>query len=60
MLGIIEGRCKTGRNGATWQVDAVRRFEASGMSREESLRRMTQEYVVRMHSNEPVHTWAEV
>jgi hypothetical protein len=30
------------------------------MSREESLRRMTQEYVERMHSNEPVHTWAEV
>jgi hypothetical protein len=60
LLGIIEGRCKTGRNGATWQVDAVRRFEASGMSREEALRRMTQEYVVRMHSNEPVHTWDEV
>jgi len=60
LLGIIEGRCKTGRNGATWQVDAVRQFEASGMSREESLRRMTQEYVVRMHSNEPVHTWDDV
>jgi hypothetical protein len=60
LLGIIEGRCKSGRNGATWQVDAVRRFEATGMSREESLRRMTQEYVRRMHSNEPVHTWAEV
>jgi hypothetical protein len=60
LLGVIEGRCKTGRNGATWQVAAVRRFEASGMSREESLRRMTQEYVERMHSNEPVHTWAEV
>jgi hypothetical protein len=57
LLGIIEGRCITGRNGAAWQVDAVRRFEASGLSREESLRRMTQEYVVRMHSNEPVHTW---
>jgi hypothetical protein len=60
LLGIVEGRCITGRNGATWQVDAVRRFEGAGLSREEALRRMTQEYVVRMHSNEPVHTWDEV
>jgi hypothetical protein len=60
LLGVIEGRCTSGRNGATWQVDTVRRFEAAGHSREESLRRMTQEYVVRMHSNEPVHTWDDV
>jgi hypothetical protein len=60
LLGIIDGRCSTGRNGATWQVDAVRSFEATGCGREESLRRMTQEYVERMHTNEPVHTWSEV
>ena len=31
LLGIIEGRCTSGRNGATWQVDAGRdRFEARG------------------------------
>jgi hypothetical protein len=60
LLGVIEGRCVTGRNGATWQVDAVRRFEATGLGREEALRRMTQEYVVRMHSNAPVHTWDAV
>jgi len=57
LLGVIEGRCTSGRNGATWQVDTVRRFEATGMSREEALRRMTQEYVERMHTNDPVHTW---
>ncbi len=60
LLGVIEGRCVTGRNGATWQVDAVRRFEATGLGREEALRRMTQEYVVRMHTNAPVHTWDAV
>ncbi|MBI1377307.1 MAG: glutamate--cysteine ligase [Frankiales bacterium] len=60
LLGVIEGRCTTGRNGATWQVETVRRFEAAGMDRREALRRMTQEYVDRMHTNEPVHTWSSV
>jgi hypothetical protein len=57
LLGIIEARCVTGRNGATWQVDTVRRLEASGQDRDEALRHMTQAYVELMHSNEPVHTW---
>jgi hypothetical protein len=57
LLGIIEGRCTSGRNGATWQVEAVRALEARGLDRWEALRRMTVEYVDRMHSNAPVHTW---
>jgi hypothetical protein len=60
LLGIIEGRCISGRNGATWQVDAVRAFEARGDARPEALRHMTQEYVERMHSNVPVHQWDPV
>ena len=60
LLGIIEGRCLTGRNGATWQVDAVRAFEARGADRPEALRLMTQAYVERMHSNVPVHEWSPV
>ena len=60
LLGIIEGRCASGRNGAQWQVDAVRAFESRGLDRWEALRRMTQEYVVRMHANTPVHTWDPV
>jgi gamma-glutamyl:cysteine ligase YbdK (ATP-grasp superfamily) len=54
LLAIIEGRCLTGRTGATWQVDRVR---AHGGDRHEALRAMTLEYIERMHSNEPVHTW---
>jgi hypothetical protein len=38
----------------------VRKLEGMGLDREEALRIMTQEYVTRMHSNEPVHTWASV
>ncbi|MFE0146475.1 glutamate--cysteine ligase [Nonomuraea sp. NPDC059007] len=54
LLGVIEGRCLTGRTGATWQVEKVR---AIGGDRHEALRRMTLEYIERMHTNEPVHTW---
>lgn len=56
-LGVIEGRCLTGRNGASWQVAAVHTLEASGMTRVEALRRMTLEYVDRMHANVPAHEW---
>jgi gamma-glutamyl:cysteine ligase YbdK (ATP-grasp superfamily) len=60
LLGIVEGRCTSGRNGARWQVDAVHALEARGMDRWEALRRMTLEYAARMHTNTPVHTWDAV
>jgi gamma-glutamylcysteine synthetase len=57
LLGIIEQRCLTGRIGATWQTQMVHQLERK-LSREESLRRMTEGYIERMASNEPVHTWS--
>ena len=57
LLGIIEERCASGRNGAAWQVSAVRHFEAQGADRRAALHAMTQAYVEHMHTNEPVHTW---
>ncbi|MGB7979449.1 MAG: glutamate--cysteine ligase [Candidatus Nanopelagicales bacterium] len=60
LLGVIEGRCKSGRTGARWQVDSVNTLEAGGMDRWAALHRMTQEYVARMHTNDPVHTWEPV
>lgn len=57
LLGIIEGRCSSGRNGATWQVDAVHALQAKGLDRWEAVRRMTLGYVERMHTNSPVHLW---
>ncbi len=60
LLGIIEARCTSGQNGATWQVRSVRALQDRGMDRAEALRVMTQEYVERMHTNEPVHTWEPV
>jgi hypothetical protein len=58
LLGIIEQRCLTGRNGATWQASAVHALEEPGsLARPEALRQMTQRYLECMHSNEPVHSW---
>ncbi|SCL28740.1 glutamate--cysteine ligase [Micromonospora inyonensis] len=58
LLGVIEGRCLTGRNGATWQVATLHRFEAEDhVDRPEALRRMLGHYVDLMHSNRPVHEW---
>jgi hypothetical protein len=56
-LGIIEDRCKSGRNGAEWQVATVRALEAGGADRLSALNGMLRRYAEGMHSNEPVHTW---
>ncbi|HEX8122825.1 MAG TPA: hypothetical protein VF549_16350 [Solirubrobacteraceae bacterium] len=57
LLGIIEGRCLSHQNGASWQADAVHALERDGRSRGEALREMTLRYRELMHANEPVHTW---
>jgi gamma-glutamyl:cysteine ligase YbdK (ATP-grasp superfamily) len=59
LLGIVEARCLTGRNGATWQTGTVHALESRGASRTEALRRMTVLYRELMHANEPVHAWPE-
>ncbi|HEY6793237.1 MAG TPA: glutamate-cysteine ligase family protein, partial [Kineosporiaceae bacterium] len=57
LLGIVELRAKTGRNGATWQVETVHALEAKGLDRTEALAQMLRLYGEGMHANEPVHTW---
>jgi hypothetical protein len=57
-LGVIEGRAKTGINGAAWQVQTVTALqERDGLTRPRALAEMLRRYAQRMHSNEPVHTW---
>jgi hypothetical protein len=55
LLGIIEQRCLTGVNGASWFVDRMHR--RAGEDRYDALRSTLREYRERMHSNEPVHSW---
>jgi gamma-glutamyl:cysteine ligase YbdK (ATP-grasp superfamily) len=56
LLAVIEGRCLTGRNGATWQAATFHRLYEDH-DRADALREMMRAYVRHMHSNEPVHTW---
>jgi hypothetical protein len=58
LLDMIERRCVSLRNGASWQSEVFHRlYEDSGMDRSEALREMTRRYREHMHSNEPVHAW---
>ncbi|MEU3827612.1 glutamate--cysteine ligase [Streptomyces sp. SID486] len=58
LLGVIEQRCVTARNGAVWQKEMFHHLDATtGVGRQEALRRMTQLYIEYMHLNAPVHTW---
>ena len=59
LLGIVEQRCITGRNGATWLIGEFERQLAANPDREEALRETTRRYEHNMHANAPVHTWAE-
>jgi len=56
-LGIIEQRALTRRNGASWQVDVVRRLLDQGMQRRAALIEMTRRYMTNQRANEPVHIW---
>jgi gamma-glutamyl:cysteine ligase YbdK (ATP-grasp superfamily) len=59
LLGIIEQRALTSRNGAAWQAETFHRlFERQ--DRPDALRDMMRQYVEHMHSNQPVHTWPVV
>lgn len=59
LLGVIEDRARVGRNGASWQVSAVRALEKRGLDRPAALAEMLRLYCRNMHTNEPVHSWAD-
>lgn len=56
LLSIIEQRCVTGVNGASWFVGRVHAREAD-LGRREAVRRALVDYREQMHDNAPVHTW---
>ncbi len=57
LLGIIEDRCVTSTAGAEWFIERMRRRGAD--ERFDALRATLREYRAHMHTNEPVHTWAD-
>ncbi|HVL95955.1 MAG TPA: hypothetical protein VM266_08850 [Solirubrobacteraceae bacterium] len=58
LLGIVERRCVTLRNGASWQAEQFHHlYEERKLDRHEALREMTVRYRQHMHENIPVHEW---
>jgi gamma-glutamyl:cysteine ligase YbdK (ATP-grasp superfamily) len=59
LLGIIERRCITHRNGAEWQAETFHRIDDQSQpaDRRDALREMLRRYAELMHSNEPVADW---
>jgi hypothetical protein len=58
LLGIVEQRCLTGRNGATWLAGAFHAaYDNSPRDRFDALRTVMDRYREYMHTNEPAHTW---
>jgi gamma-glutamyl:cysteine ligase YbdK (ATP-grasp superfamily) len=57
LLGIIEQRCLTGRNGASWFAARFHQRCQDCGDRIEALRLTLNDYRANMHTNEPVHTW---
>jgi hypothetical protein len=58
LLGVVERRCVSLRNGASWQSAMFHHLcEDRGLDRVDALREMTVRYRDHMHSNEPAHTW---
>jgi len=55
LLGVIEQRCLLGTNGAEWFVDKM--AARADLETYDALRATLGDYRVRMHTNEPVHTW---
>ncbi len=58
LLGIIESRCSTGRNGSTWLIQEFEHQTRTTADRAQAMRATTQRYEELMHAGEPVHTWA--
>lgn len=57
LLGVIAGRCRTGINGAAWQVGCVQRLESAGLDRAAALQQMLRRYIRYAQTNKPVHEW---
>jgi hypothetical protein len=58
LLEIIERRCVTLQNGASWQSAVFHQlYDERRLERRDALREMTVRYREHMHANEPVHTW---
>lgn len=54
---VLQGRARTRRTGARWQIDTVAALEQQGMDRAQALADMTRRYREGQFSGLPVHEW---
>ncbi|WP_257460441.1 glutamate--cysteine ligase family protein [Archangium lipolyticum] len=59
LVELLEGRLRTGRTGARWQLDALARLEAD-RPRHEALTAMFERYLAYSEEGMPVHSWPDV
>jgi hypothetical protein len=59
LLGIIEQRCLTHRNGSIWQVETLQELEGRNLDRSQALHEVLRRYMTQMHTNVPVHAWPD-
>ncbi|WP_456696138.1 glutamate-cysteine ligase family protein [Aeromicrobium sp. P5_D10] len=57
LLDVIEQRCITGRNGATWLIQEFEHHSLGTTDRLAAMRATTQTYESHMHDGAPVHLW---
>ena len=57
LLGVIEQRCITGRNGSTWLIGEFAHHSRSTPDRWQAMRETTLAYERHMHEGAPVHQW---
>lgn len=57
-LGVIEGRARSGRNGAVWQIEQVEYLERkAGLGRSDAIAAMLRRYAELGREGTPVHSW---
>jgi hypothetical protein len=59
LFELLEGRLRTGRTGARWQLDTLKRLEAD-RPRYEAITEMFERYLAHCEEDTPVHTWPDV
>jgi len=57
LLGVVEQRCITGRNGASWLIGEFEFQRRTAADRPSAMRAVTRRYEEFMHEGAPVHSW---
>ena len=57
LIGVLQGRLASGRNGAAWQLETFRRQRRLGLDRDAAAHVVVDRYAAQAATGDPVHTW---